>query len=50
MAVGSHPLVPSSLAPTGMMPGHGTLRSPRTRLGGFVALTKPRQAELTGLA
>ena len=46
MAVGSRPLVPSSLAPGGLLPGHGSLRTPRSRLGGFVALTKPRIVEL----
>jgi protoheme IX farnesyltransferase len=47
MAVGSRPLVPSSLAPGGVLPrGHGGTRAPRTRLGGFVALTKPRIVEL----
>jgi len=46
MAVGSRPLVPSSLAPGGLLPGHGSLRSPRSRIGGFVALTKPRIVEL----
>ena len=46
MAVGSRPLVPSSLAPSTVLPGHGSLRSPRTRVGGFVALTKPRIVEL----
>jgi heme o synthase len=48
MAVGSRPLVPSSLAHGGALPrGHaGTRRAPHTRLGGFVALTKPRIVEL----
>jgi protoheme IX farnesyltransferase len=46
MAVGSRPLVPSSLAPGGLLPGHGSLRTPRSRVGGFVALTKPRIVEL----
>src|SRR5262245_4304317 len=46
MAVGSRPLVPSSLAPGGLVPGHASVRNPRTRIGGFVALTKPRIVEL----
>ena len=47
MAVGSRPLVPSSLAPGGVLPrGHGGKRTPHTRVGGFVALTKPRIVEL----
>ena len=47
MAVSSRPLVPSSLAPGGLVPrGHGAARQPRTRLGGFIALTKPRIVEL----
>jgi protoheme IX farnesyltransferase len=44
MSVGSRPLVPSRLAPSGL--GHGTRRTPRTVLGGYVALTKPRIIEL----
>jgi protoheme IX farnesyltransferase len=44
MAV-ARPLVPSRLA--GLRPGHGeTRRKARTRLGGYVALTKPRIIEL----
>jgi protoheme IX farnesyltransferase len=46
MAVGSRPLVPSSLAPGGVRPRVHGAASPRTRLGGFVALTKPRIVEL----
>lgn len=46
MATASRPLVPSRLAPGGVI-GHGdALRAPRTRLMGFVALTKPRIIEL----
>jgi heme o synthase len=44
MAVGARPLVPSRLAPGGVV--HGGRRTPRTRIGGFVALTKPRIIEL----
>jgi protoheme IX farnesyltransferase len=44
MAVGTRPLVPSRLAPGGIV--HGSRRSPTTMLGGFVALTKPRIIEL----
>ncbi len=44
MSVGSRPLVPSRLAPSGL--GHGTRRSPTTVLGGYIALTKPRIIEL----
>ena len=44
MAVGSRPLVPSRLAPGGVV--HGTRRSPTTVLGAYVALTKPRIIEL----
>ena len=44
MNVGSRPLVPSRLAPGGV--AHGSRRQPTTRLGGFVALTKPRIIEL----
>jgi protoheme IX farnesyltransferase len=46
MAVGSRPLVPSSLAPGGVRPRVHGVASPRTRIGGFVALTKPRIVEL----
>ena len=44
MAVGARPLVPSRLAPGGV--AHGSRRTPTTRIGGFVALTKPRIIEL----
>jgi protoheme IX farnesyltransferase len=47
MAVGSRPLVPSSLALGGSSPrGHAAARTPRHRVGGFIALTKPRIIEL----
>ena len=46
MAVGSRPLVPSSLAPGGVRPRVHGGATPRTRIGGFVALTKPRIVEL----
>jgi heme o synthase len=46
MAV-SRPLVPSSLAPGGVVAGaHSSRRAPHTRVGGFIALTKPRIVEL----
>lgn len=44
MSVGSRPLVPSRLAPGGV--GHGSRRTPRTVVGGYIALTKPRIIEL----
>lgn len=44
MAVGSRPLVPSRLAPGGV--AHGSRRAPRSRVGAYVALTKPRIIEL----
>jgi len=44
MAVGARPLVPSRLAPGGVV--HGSRRTPTTVLGGYVALTKPRIIEL----
>ncbi|MEO7397178.1 MAG: heme o synthase [Ilumatobacteraceae bacterium] len=44
MSVGSRPLVPSRLAPGGV--GHGSRHTPRTVVGGYVALTKPRIIEL----
>ena len=52
MSVGTRPLVPSRLAPTRRSPRatqglvHGSRRAPRTVLGGYVALTKPRIIEL----
>jgi heme o synthase len=44
MAVGARPLVPSRLAPGGVV--HGSRRTPTTVIGGYVALTKPRIIEL----
>jgi protoheme IX farnesyltransferase len=44
MAVGARPLVPSRLAPGGVV--HGSLRHPTTRLTGYVALMKLRVVEL----
>ncbi len=44
MAAGARPIVPSRLAPGGG--GHGSRRTPTSRLGGFIALTKPRIIEL----
>lgn len=44
MAVGSRPLVPSRLAPGGV--AHGSRRVPRSQVGAYVALTKPRIIEL----
>jgi protoheme IX farnesyltransferase len=44
MSVGSRPIVPSRFAPSGL--GHGTRRTPKTVIGGYVALTKPRIIEL----
>ncbi|CAB4869961.1 unannotated protein [freshwater metagenome] len=44
MSVGSRPLVPSRLAPGGI--SHSSRRTPRTVVGGYVALTKPRIIEL----
>jgi protoheme IX farnesyltransferase len=47
MAVGSRPLVPSRLAPGGMLHrAHSTRRTPASVLGAYVALTKPRIIEL----
>ena len=47
MAVGSRPLVPSRLAPGGVvLRAHGTRRRPRSVVGAYVALTKPRIIEL----
>ena len=45
MAVGARPLVPVA-ARAGRASRHGSRRTPTTRLGGFVALTKPRIIEL----
>jgi protoheme IX farnesyltransferase len=44
MAVGSRPLVPSRLAPGGVV--HGGARSTRSTMGAYIALTKPRIIEL----
>ncbi|MCU1360866.1 MAG: ctaB [Ilumatobacteraceae bacterium] len=44
MAVGARPLVPSRLAPGGVV--HGSLRHPTTRLTGYIALMKLRVVEL----
>jgi heme o synthase len=47
MAVGSRPLVPSRLAPGGLAErAHGVRRQPRSVIGAYVALTKPRIIEL----
>ena len=47
MTVGSRPLVPSRLAPGGVLHrAHGTTRTPRSVIGAYVALTKPRIIEL----
>ena len=47
MAVGSRPLVPSRLAPGGALQrAHGNRRTPRTVVGAYIALTKPRIIEL----
>ena len=47
MAVGSRPLVPSRLAPGGVLQrAHGTSARPDTVVGAYVALTKPRIIEL----
>lgn len=45
MPVGSRPLVPSRLAPGGVV-AHGSRREPATVLGGYVALMKLRVVEL----
>jgi protoheme IX farnesyltransferase len=44
MAVNARPIVPSRLARKAL--SHGTTRTPRSVVGGFVALTKPRIIEL----
>ncbi len=49
MSVGSRPIVPSRLAPGGVIGprrGHESSRVARSRLGAYVALTKPRIIEL----
>jgi protoheme IX farnesyltransferase len=43
MSIGNRPLVPSRMAPGGVV--HGS-RQPRNRVGAFIALTKPRIIEL----
>jgi heme o synthase len=45
MAVGARPLVPSRLAPGGVA-AHGARRAPKTKVGAYIALTKPRIIEL----
>ena len=45
MSVGSRPFVPSRLGPSGVRV-HGTTRTPRSVLGAYIALTKPRIIEL----
>jgi heme o synthase len=44
MAISSRPLVPSRLRPGGG--GHGVRRIPRSKIGAYIALTKPRIIEL----
>lgn len=47
MAVGSRPLVPSRLTPATGVTGHGgRTTAPRTKVGAYIALTKPRIIEL----
>ena len=47
MSVGTGPLVPSRLAPGGLAAvAHGARRTPKTVIGSYVALTKPRIIEL----
>jgi protoheme IX farnesyltransferase len=52
MAVGTRPLVPSRLAPAKRVDGHlaglghGIRHSPKSVVGGYIALTKPRIIEL----
>jgi protoheme IX farnesyltransferase len=54
MAVGSHPsglpaaraIVPSAITPSALLGHSGVRRAPRTKVGAFVALTKPRIIEL----
>jgi heme o synthase len=45
MSAGSRPLVPSRLAPGGVV-AHGSRREPTTLLGGYIALMKLRVVEL----
>jgi protoheme IX farnesyltransferase len=44
MAVNARPIVPSRIARKAL--SHGTTRTPRSVIGGFIALTKPRIIEL----
>ena len=44
MAVGARPLVPSRLAPGGVV--HGSSRTPTSKVGGYIALAKLRVVEL----
>ncbi|MFZ4811480.1 MAG: heme o synthase [Ilumatobacteraceae bacterium] len=44
MAVGARPLVPSRLAPGGVV--HGSTRTPTTKIRGYIALAKLRVVEL----
>ena len=47
MSVGTRPLVPSRLTPGSLVDAaHGVRRSPRTLVGTYLALTKPRIVEL----
>ena len=47
MSVGTRPLVPSRLTPGSLVDAaHGARRSPRTLVGTYLALTKPRIVEL----
>ncbi len=47
MSVGTRPLVPSRLTPGGLADAaHGVRRTPRTLIGNYLALTKPRIVEL----
>ena len=45
MSVGARPLVPSRLTPGGIA-SHGGKRTPTSKLGAYIALTKPRIIEL----
>ena len=45
MSLASRPLVPSRLAPGGVV-AHGPRRAPRNLVGAYIALTKPRIIEL----
>ena len=47
MSVGTRPLVPSRLTPGSLVDAaHGVRRTPRTSVGDYLALTKPRIVEL----